>query len=89
VVQDLFERCLKSGYVYKGSYTGQYCVFDELYVSDAKPGDPCPDCGRPTETVTEENFTLSFRHSQSCWTSTIKIRTSSSPKPRRNESSHS
>ena len=56
VVQDLFDRCVKSGNVYKGSYTGQYCVFDELYVSDAKPGDPCPDCGRPTETVTEENF---------------------------------
>jgi methionyl-tRNA synthetase len=56
VVQDLFERCKKNGYVYKGSYTGQYCVFDELYVSDAKPGDPCPDCGRTTETVTEENF---------------------------------
>ncbi|HEY2844703.1 MAG TPA: methionine--tRNA ligase, partial [Bryobacteraceae bacterium] len=56
VVQDLFDRCVKSGYVYKGSYTGQYCVFDELYVSEAKPGDPCPDCGRPTETVTEENF---------------------------------
>ena len=29
---------------------------DELYVNDAKPGDPCPDCGRPTETVTEENY---------------------------------
>ena len=56
VVQDLFDRCLKNGYVYKGNYTGQYCVFDELYVSEAKPGDPCPDCGRPTETVTEENF---------------------------------
>jgi len=56
VVQELFERCIKSGYVYKGSYTGQYCVFDELYVSEAKPGDPCPDCGRPTETITEENF---------------------------------
>lgn len=56
VVQDLFRRCLESGSVYKGSYTGQYCVFDELYVSDAKPGDPCPDCGRPTETVTEENY---------------------------------
>jgi len=25
-------------------------------VNDAKPGDPCPDCGRPTETITEENF---------------------------------
>jgi methionyl-tRNA synthetase len=55
-VQDLFQRCLANGSVYKGSYTGQYCVFDELYVSDAKPGDPCPDCGRPTETVTEENY---------------------------------
>jgi methionyl-tRNA synthetase len=56
VVQDLFERCRKNGYIYKGSYTGQYCIFDNLYVNDAKPGDPCPDCGRPTETVTEENF---------------------------------
>jgi methionyl-tRNA synthetase len=55
-VQQLFQRCLERGYIYKGSYTGQYCVFDELYVNEAKPGDPCPDCGRPTETVTEENF---------------------------------
>jgi len=56
VVQDLFQRCLDRGYVYKGNYTGQYCVFDELYINDAKPGDPCPDCGRTTETVTEENY---------------------------------
>ena len=56
VVQDLFDRCVKSGYIYKSHYTGQYCVSCELYVNEAKPGDPCPDCGRPTETVTEENF---------------------------------
>jgi methionyl-tRNA synthetase len=56
VVQDLFERCRANGYIYKGSYTGQYCIFDNLYVNDAKPGDPCPDCGRTTETITEENF---------------------------------
>src|SRR5258706_16371732 len=56
VVQDLFQRCLERGHVYKGSYTGQYCVYDEAYVNNAKPGDPCPDCGRPTETVTEENY---------------------------------
>lgn len=55
-VRDLFERCEKNGYIYTGSYTGQYCFFDELYVIEAKPGDPCPDCGRPTETVTEENY---------------------------------
>jgi methionyl-tRNA synthetase len=55
-VRDLFLRCKRNGYIYKGSYTGQYCVSCELYVNDAKPGDPCPDCGRPTETVTEENY---------------------------------
>jgi methionyl-tRNA synthetase len=55
-VQWLFQRCRENGYVYKGSYTGQYCVYDELYVNEAKPGDPCPECGRPTETVTEENY---------------------------------
>jgi methionyl-tRNA synthetase len=55
-VRSLFERCLANGYIYKGSYTGQYCFYDEYYASDAKPGDPCPDCGRPTETVTEENY---------------------------------
>jgi methionyl-tRNA synthetase len=56
VVNHLFNRCRQNGYIYKGSYTGQYCIFDNLYVNEAKPGDPCPDCGRPTETVTEENF---------------------------------
>ena len=55
-VRALFDRCTRNGYIYKGSYTGQYCFHDELYVTDAKPGDPCPDCGRPTETVTEENY---------------------------------
>lgn len=55
-VRELFERCQKNGYIYKGAYIGQYCVNDELYVNEAGPGDPCPECGRPTETVTEENY---------------------------------
>lgn len=55
-VQWLFERCLQNGYIYKGNYTGQYCVSDELYVNEAGPGDVCPICGRQTETVTEENY---------------------------------
>ena len=55
-VGKLYSACKKNGYIYKGSYTGQYCMFDELYVNDAQPGDPCPECGRPTETVTEENL---------------------------------
>jgi len=55
-VQWLFRLCRENGYVYKGQYTGQYCIFDNAFVNDAKPGDNCPDCGRPTETITEENY---------------------------------
>jgi len=55
-VQALFTRLQERGYIYKGSYSGQYCVFDELYVDAAEPGAPCPECGRPTETVREENY---------------------------------
>jgi len=54
-VQKFFTLLKERGFIYKGSYTGQYCVFDELYV-DAAPGAPCPDCGRITETVSEENY---------------------------------
>ncbi len=55
-VQWLFKRCRENGFIEKGHYTGQYCVHDNAYVVDAGPGDVCPDCGRPTETVTEENY---------------------------------
>ncbi len=55
-VQDLFRRIRDNGYIYKGTYSGQYCVFDELYVDAVGPGAPCPECGRPTETVKEENY---------------------------------
>ena len=55
-MQALWKRIRDNGYIYKGSYTGQYCVFDELYVDVVGPGAPCPECGRPTETVKEENY---------------------------------
>ncbi len=54
-VQWLFRLCRENGYIYKGHYTGQYCIYDNAYV-DVKPGENCPDCGRPTETVSEENY---------------------------------
>jgi methionyl-tRNA synthetase len=54
-VQRLFATLRDRGFIYKGRYTGQYCVFDEAYV-DGPPGTLCPDCGRPTETVSEENY---------------------------------
>lgn len=54
-VQKLFATLQERGYIYKGSYTGQYCVSDEAYV-EGPAGTICPDCGRLTETVSEENY---------------------------------
>ncbi|MGH9417245.1 MAG: methionine--tRNA ligase [Terriglobales bacterium] len=55
-VLDVFQRLQLNGYIYKGSYSGPYCVSDELFVGEGQPGDPCPLCGRPTELVSEENY---------------------------------
>jgi methionyl-tRNA synthetase len=55
-VQAMFTLLKEKGFIYKGSYSGQYCIFDELYVEVDTPGAPCPECGRPTETVKEENY---------------------------------
>ncbi len=54
-VQKLFATLRDKGYIYKSTYTGQYCVSDEAYV-DGPPGTICPTCGRVTETVSEENY---------------------------------
>jgi len=55
-VQALWRKIRDNGYIYKSEYVGQYCVYDELYVDAVGPGAPCPECGRPTETVKEENY---------------------------------
>ncbi len=72
-VQKLFQLLKERGFIYKGSYTGQYCVSDELYV-DAPPGAPCPDCGRLTETVSEENYYFKLSaFERNCWNFTKHI----------------
>jgi len=55
-VQWLFRLCRENGYVYKGHYTGLYCIYDNAFVNEPKPGNLCPDCERPLETLTEENY---------------------------------
>jgi methionyl-tRNA synthetase len=54
-VQKLFRTLQEKGFIEMRSYTGTYCVSDETFV-DVKAGEPCPDCGRITETVTEDNY---------------------------------
>jgi methionyl-tRNA synthetase len=54
-VQQLWRTLEARGAIYLSSYTGQYCVSDEAFI-DVPVGAPCPTCGRPTETITEENY---------------------------------
>ncbi len=52
--QKLFTDLYHRGAIYLSSYTGQYSIGEEMFV-EGPPGTLGPD-GRPTETVTEENF---------------------------------
>ena len=75
-VQEFFRKIRDNGYIYKGTYTGQYCVSDELYVDGAQPGDPCPTCGRITETVKEENYFFKLSEFQDKLLAFTRIRSS-------------
>lgn len=66
-VSYLWERMRESGYLYKGSYDGWYCIPEETYFtptqvdkSDEERGCKgehlCPDCGRPLSRVEEESW---------------------------------
>jgi methionyl-tRNA synthetase len=53
-VQKLFQLLHDGDAIYLSTYTGQYSVGEEMFV-DGPPGTIGPD-GKPTETVTEENY---------------------------------
>ncbi len=56
-VQAVFEKLLKTGDIYPGSYEGMYCASCESFYeeSDLKAG-LCPVHGRPAEKVSEETY---------------------------------
>jgi methionyl-tRNA synthetase len=53
-VQKLWRTLEERGAIYLSTYTGQYSVGEEMFV-EGPPGTIGPD-GKPTETVTEENY---------------------------------
>ncbi|MBN2654016.1 MAG: methionine--tRNA ligase [Nitrospirae bacterium] len=57
IVQDLMQRLKESGKIVKRSYEGVYCTPCERFWTekDLVEGN-CPDCGRPVETIVEENY---------------------------------
>ncbi|ALS28435.1 methionyl-tRNA synthetase [Paenibacillus sp. 32O-W] len=57
VVERIFDRLLKQGDIYKGTYEGWYCTPCESFFLERQLVDGnCPDCGRPVELVKEESY---------------------------------
>jgi methionyl-tRNA synthetase len=58
VVQNIFEKLREKGDIYKGTYDGWYCIYEETFYpeSQLKDGKCCPECGRETEWVQEESY---------------------------------
>ena len=58
VVQAMFKKLMDQGDIYKGTYTGYYCVPCETYVPENAmgPNKTCPDCGRPLTIMEEESY---------------------------------
>ena len=63
VVQEIFEKLLKNGDIYLGSYEGDYCVSCEAYFTKTQLGEggTCPDCGKPTRRVKEESYFINLK----------------------------
>ncbi|MCH3950747.1 MAG: methionine--tRNA ligase [Acidaminococcus sp.] len=58
-VQTMLQKVYDKGDIYKKKYVGKYCVPCESFWTDRQieeAGGVCPDCGRPVETMEEEDY---------------------------------
>lgn len=57
IVQKIFDKMLDKGDIYKGEYSGLYCIPCESFWTESQVIDgKCPDCGREVETKKEECY---------------------------------
>ncbi|UVT19516.1 MAG: methionine--tRNA ligase [Nitrospira sp.] len=87
VVQRYLQQLYDEKLIYKDSYTGWYCTFDERFWTekDVESG-LCPDCRRPVEQLSEHNYFFKMGQYQDRLLDHIKTRQSFiRPDSRRNE----
>ena len=62
IVQQIFERFLKQGDIYKGEYEGWYCEPCESYFTETQLVDgKCPVCGRDVRKMKEESYFFNMK----------------------------
>lgn len=56
-VQKIFKELYDKGYIYKGEYSGKYCIPCESFWTESQLVDgKCPDCGRDVTEAKEEAY---------------------------------
>jgi methionyl-tRNA synthetase len=57
IVQRYLQILYDNELIYSDSYTGWYCTFDERFWTEKDVADGlCPDCKRPVERISEQNY---------------------------------
>jgi len=57
IVQELLQGLYEKGEILKRPYSGWYCTPDERFWAEEEIiNGNCPDCGRPVEHITEDNY---------------------------------
>jgi methionyl-tRNA synthetase len=57
VVQELLQRLYDKGEIERRTYEGWYCTPDERFWTEKEINEgACPDCGRPVERISEDNY---------------------------------
>jgi methionyl-tRNA synthetase len=57
VVQELLQKLYDKGEIERRTYEGWYCTPDERFWTEKEIVEgKCPDCGRPVERITEDNY---------------------------------
>ncbi len=57
IVKELLNKLWKKGEIEKRNYSGWYCIPDERFWRDKELiNQNCPDCGRPVEFISEDNY---------------------------------
>lgn len=57
VVQELLQKLYDKGEIERRTYEGWYCTPDERFWTEKEIVEGrCPDCGRPVERITEDNY---------------------------------
>jgi len=53
---EIFRRAVEKGTIYKGEYSGWYCIHCNLFAPESETRPNCEVCSRPTERITEESY---------------------------------